>query len=170
MVTALFYRAGLRLLFPRDLMLVTGASQNWKKLLNYAPRQYLQVRWYAPAIRWLALLGLPLPVLGWSAAFVAAASGLAFGWVALGVGYAAAFAKAFLRRSLVRRVAGEEALLRWRCVLWLTALLPWALALLHWLLAYKGLFGRDVVWAGTRYRVDGPRDVKVLERRPDVPA
>jgi hypothetical protein len=170
MASELFDRAGHRVRAPHDLMLPSEISQDLRGLLNYAPRQYLQVRWYAPFAKWVARLLLPLPVLGWAAGFAATAAGFEWGWLALAFGYAAAFAKAFQRRSLVRSIAGAPAMLRWRCVFWLTALVPWFLALVHFLLAYKGLFARSTVWAGTSYRIDAAKDVKVFERRPGVPA
>ncbi|HKY94156.1 MAG TPA: glycosyltransferase family 2 protein [Kiloniellales bacterium] len=170
MVSQLFRKAGFRFAMPRHMTLLTEITYSLKGLLNYAPRQYMQVRWYAPWNRWWCRLLLPIPVLGWTAAIAAAALGYGWGWATVAAGFAAAIAKAFLRRSLVRQIAGAEALPRWRCVFWLTCLAPPLLALVHCLLAAKGLFGRTVVWAGTRYRIDAPKRVVVLDRRPDLAA
>jgi len=170
LLSRLLQRQNLRVVQPRDLLLPMAVEHDLRRLLNFVPRQYMQVRWYAPINYAFALWLLPVPVLGWAGAIGATVAGRPWGWAALAVGFAAAFAKAFLRRSLVRRIAGAAALARWRCVFWLTALAAPLLALLHCLLGYAGLFKREVVWAGTRYRIDGPRQVTVLERRPDVPA
>jgi len=170
LLSRLLQQARVRIAQPRDLLLPMAAEHDLRRMANFVPRQYMQVRWYAPANRWFALFLLPVPLLGWAGTIGATVADRDWGWAALAVGVAAALAKAFLRRLLVRRIAGAEALRRWRCVFWLTALAAPLLALLHCVLGYVGLFKRQVVWAGTRYRIDGPKDVAVLERRPDVPA
>lgn len=170
MLSRLLQRAGVPVRSPRDAILHVCADYDLRRLLNFVPRQYLQVRWYAPANRWFCHLLLPLPMLGWGAALIAALSGHWWGLATFALGFVTATAKAFLRWSLVRQVAGEAALPRWRCVFWLTCLAPGFLALAHCVLGYAGLFGRTVFWAGTRYRIDGPKDIEVLERRPGVSA
>lgn len=170
MVSQLFNAARLRIAMPRHLILPVIADHSLKQLLNFVPRQYMQLRWYAPANHLFLHLLLPLPPLAWGAAIVAAVTGYWWGWAALAAGFGAAAIKALLRRSLVRQLAGAEALPRWRCVFWLTCLAPPLLALLHSTLGRVGLMKRTVVWAGTRYRIDGPKDVKVLERGPGLSA
>lgn len=164
-------QARVRVSSPRDALLHVAADFTVERLINFAPRQYLQVRWYSPTYRWLCRLALPLPMLGWGAALIAMVSGHWWGAATFGLGFITATAKALLRRSLVRRIAGAAALARWRCVFWLTCLAPGFLALFHCLLGYAGLFfTRTVVWAGTRYAIEAPKRVRVLERRPDVAA
>ena len=164
MVSALFSKARLRVAMPRHMLLPVSAGHSVQQLLNFVPRQYMQVRWYAPFFRWFAHLLLPLPPLAWGAAIIAAITGYDWGLAALGFGYAAALAKALLRRSLVRKLAGPAVLPRWRCVFWLTFLAAPALAFLHYGLGRLGLVKREVVWAGTRYRIGAPKQVTVVER------
>ena len=170
MVSRRFHRAGFKVLMPRHMTLPIELEADLRRLVNFATRQYLQVRWYAPTVKWLCRLLLPLPVLGWAAAIGAVATGHGWGWIVLALAYAAAGAKAVLRRGLVRHVAGASAERRWRCAFWLTCLAPPLLALAHAALGYIGLFGRTTVWAGTRYRIEAPGRVRVLDRRPDVAA
>lgn len=169
LASRLFEQASLRIAMPRHMILPMAANYSLEGLVNFAPRQYLQVRKYARPAAVLSFVALPAPLLGWEAAIIAAVTGYSWGWAAVAAGFVAATAKAFLRQSLVRQLAGAEGVARWRCAFWVTCLAAPLLSLIHWALGYFGLFGPStVVWAGTRYRIHGPKDVKVLERLPDA--
>ena len=170
--TGLVRDAGMKVRFIHRCLVATPVEFTFAGLTNFAHRQYLLTRIYAPRLYAAALAMLSLYV---SAAF----SALAYlAWALLArpgeaawlwplVAMTAVFAfnqiRAALRRRIVRTALGEDVLdqlrptlrlERWTTLLWITA---------HWLMMLPALFRRTMTWRGIRYRLFAPQRVERLD-------
>ena len=157
-------RAGKRFEFVRPLMAASPVHYTWKGLFEFGRRQYFQVRVYVPAFWWTAL-GLTTL---WCLSMV-------WNWAALLLGHWEAapviasvvlldWIRSFSRTRYLKHVFSPEqrsqlrGARRWE---WWTT---WLNMLVHWAVIVSTFPIREITWAGIRYRVDGPRKVKVLSR------
>ncbi len=170
---------GERVYFVPWCVVATPVDFDLRGLINFAHRQYLLTRVYAPKLFAAAAALMTLYVAGLVSAWVCLIAGLtsdagggAWGW---GWGWpvgvlVTAFVlnqmRATFRRAAVARALGTEAmdglrttlrLDRWATPVWMT---------LHWLLIVRSAFGRTMNWRGIRYRLFDPQRVKRLDPSP----
>lgn len=149
--------AGLRIYFVASCLVPTPAEFSFSSLANFAHRQYLITRVYAPrlyfgalAITWLYVAGL----------VVAAGSRTWLGLAAIMTVFAADQVRATYRAKVVEAAFDTsvqqqlQTSLRWDR--WATPL--WML--LHALLILRAVFGRRMIWRGTQYFLRGPNNVE----------
>lgn len=157
-LTAAARSTGLAIHAPHHTLMVSPVHHDWHSLAAFVRRQYLMARVHSPRHWCLAGLALATPVAGTAAALGAGWPGLLTIAAALGLQQA----RARLRVAIARRVlqpgptAASAALIRTSA--WL---LP-AAHILHFALWLASAFGRQTVWAGTRYRLRAPDHVEVV--------
>lgn len=158
----------LRISFVPLCLVVTPVEFNLAGLINFAHRQYLLTRVYAPKL-FLTALGLTgLYVAGFLSAWVSlimalySNSGLVWTRPAVAI-LLVALANQFrasVRRRAIRAVFGDTMLERLKVTLrydrWATAL--WMT--LHFLLVLRSAIGRRMRWRGMDYRLLGPQRVE----------
>lgn len=164
---------GLRIhLVPRCLV-ATPIDFSLSSLINFAHRQYLLTRVYAPKLFMTGLLFTSLYVAGWVSAWAWLLTCLwrnptnpHGAWPALAIigNLVAEQVRASFRRRAVRLAFGQSVLEqlhttlrwdRWATPVWMT---------LHWLLIVRSGFGRTMRWRGLRYRLFAPQHVERLDR------
>ncbi len=162
---------GLRVYYVPWCLVATHVDFTLTGLINFAHRQYLLTRVYAP---WLYLGGLTITslyVAGFctaGAALVGSVTGwfstLPWWWPAAtltAVSIADQVRSTYRRRVVAHAfdVSGLQALRltlwldRWATPLWMT---------LHWLLIFRAALGRTMRWRGVRYRLFAPQRVDRL--------
>ena len=162
-------RAGLRVVFEPRCLVASPVRGSWSDLLEFARRQYLIIKVFAPDIWWLALLGNLL----FSAVFW---GGLALllmcrgtdgtkWWIVvlLAFLYAAGTLRALFRRSAVRArfPSRLDALNR---AIWLDLLAHPLLAIIDLCCILSSAPSRTITWRGIRYRLYNPHQTKILSR------
>jgi len=161
-------RSGKQLYFMSQAMVASPLRMTWSKLFEFARRQYIITRIYAPWI-WVRVLGvLSLYLAGWISAIAGLVTGM--GWALIPIGLVCAFdaLRARARRRVVEALFGE-ATARSMDRVFLLELLATPLWMgLHWLIVVSTMFGRRIRWAGIDYLIRGRQDV-IIERR-DPPA
>lgn len=167
-LTRLCREAGKRVYFVARCLVATPVVLDAASFLNFAHRQYLITRVYAP---WLYVGGLSLTLL-YTAGFISAAimllarrdplAGAALLIVAVADQVRAAYRVRVVREAFAppapQRLRGALRLDRWGTPLWMAANL---------LLLLRAAAGRSMCWRGIRYTLDGPNQVL---RHPPVTA
>jgi len=163
-ITAGLREQGKRIRFVRSLMAVSPVDYTWRSLFEFGRRQYFQLRVYLPGFWWSAF-GLTSV---WCAALLANVTALLLGRVEGGILIAVVILCDWLRSGLrgpyLRALfPGEErsalqGARRWE---WWTT---WLHMLVHWAIILSSVPIREINWAGIRYRIHGPKRVKVVSR------
>ncbi len=155
---------GGRIVAPRDLLIRSPAGYDWRSMFAFARRQYMQIRLHAPRY-WLgALVAVTGLFAGWPLAIASAAQGNDLAAAALVVVVACDQIRAAIRRDIVRLLWGDAGLVELRLPLLLDRIATPICLGLHALIIASAGIGREIRWAGVRYRVDSPQDVVVLAR------
>ncbi|MFA9476844.1 glycosyltransferase [Phycisphaerales bacterium AB-hyl4] len=166
-------RVGKRVYFVPRCLIASPVNFSRDELINFAHRQYLITRVYAP---WLYVGAVTLPllyILSFVTAWAAVAAGLLnvewlqpeTWWAAVGAIVTVTVAnhiRATYRKRVVRYAFGQAMadrlrstlrLDRWATVVWMT---------LHWLLIIRAGVGRTMRWRGIAYEIRGPQNVRRL--------
>ncbi len=161
-ISQLARAAGKRMRYVRSVAAPSPVDFGWGTLFEFGRRQYFQLRIYQPLLWWMALM-IPLLFL---AAFFTCFIQLGMGnWLMLIPITAAILVN--LARTKVRltylearfdqgEAASLEAAVRgsW----WLDPVINFV----HLLIILSSACGREIVWAGIRYRVEGPQKTEIL--------
>ena len=163
-ISQLARRGGKRMRYVRSVAAPSPVDFDWAGLLEFGRRQYFQLRIYQPVLWWMALL-IPIFFL---ASFLATLVRLAMGnpWMLLPV--AAAVVLNLLRTRVrldylsARFEPGEADELKAavRGSWWLDPVVN----VVHLWIILSSACGREIVWAGIRYRVTGPQCTRINGR------
>jgi len=150
----------------QDLLMPSEIDFSASEARRFARRQLLIFTLYIPVSAvCFAAIGA-LPTLFWISAAIKLSNGAWLAPYAMAAVFSLDGLRAWLRWDAVRRVAGADAARRWRCA----ALIGWLLAaprgIAYITTAIAAFSMREVTWAGIRYRIHGPRDVRVIARTP----
>lgn len=161
-------RAGNKMVYVPPCMAASYESTTWLKLFEFARRQFIITRVYAPRTWLFGLLAMLFTSGGlWCTAGFAAVA-----WRA-GHRYAVFFtiaAVAIFLNQAIRAVLRQWMVSRFLLVKDRKALLPAAVAdiALFWIwgilllaLIISSIFGKTIRWRGIRYRIKGPQDVEI---------
>jgi ceramide glucosyltransferase len=167
-VSAMCRAAGKRVYFVARCLVPTPVDFSLATLINFAHRQYLITRVYAPRlfagallVTWLYLLGMTgawaavaLWLMGVASPVAATIASAALVTVGIAnqcrAGYRAAAVNAAFDDATVAGLRTALQWDRWATPLWMT---------LHALLVLRAAFGRTMTWRGIRYILHGPQDV-----------
>jgi len=164
-LTQVVLRAGGRIRAPREVLLRTALKTG-----GFADVRALTLRWfmlarvYLPATFWATLAGMSFTALGWITAIM--------GTLALRVEVAAVLVAALVlnvlralgRGQLVKRLWGEGGVAENKQYLRMEPFLAPLAVIQQAIDGWSALLIKRTTWAGITYEVDGPHDVRVLER------
>lgn len=163
-ITQLARYAGKRMRYVRSVAAPSPVDLRWAALFEFGRRQYFQLRIYQPLLWWMALTIPLLFLVSFSICLVRLGMGnfqmLVF--IALAI-------LLNLKRTSVRLAylksrfdKGEAASLEdaVRGSWWLDPVIN----VVHLLIILSSACGREIVWAGIRYRVRGPQKTEILRR------
>jgi len=162
------HRLGLVIYSPLTARPPSPAAAGVVDALRFGVRQHRLMRLHSPG-RWrLAGSVLALPVAGGSAALAAGAGGSRAALACLAVAWLLQRSRAALRAAIARRVLTPDAAVEAARALhwgrWWQPSLALALHAAAWM---GSAFGRDLDWAGRRYRVTKRGEVLEVARLPD---
>ncbi len=160
-MTRAFRDAGCPIFSPRQSLLLSPVSMNWREALSFGRRQYRIVLLHDSVIWMLAALGTAFPIAAALAALNFAIQGSAIAMIAIAVTLALGEIRFRCRRKIVAALWSEEPLARgatyWLTERWLR-LVWWNF---HALCVFSSLGSRHIRWAGIDYWVRGPQEVEV---------
>ena len=153
----------LRVVFVPRCLVATPIAFDQARFFNFAFRQYLITRVYAPSLYVLALVFTSLYVMACSSALFYVLRGLGqlqpigqwcFPLVIATMVFAANQIRSSLRSRVIERAFGREMrqqmgrtlfVDRWLTGVWMTV---------HWVVVIRAGFGRTISWRGIRYRLE----------------
>ncbi|MCC7205610.1 MAG: glycosyltransferase [Phycisphaeraceae bacterium] len=163
---------GLKIAFVPACLVSSPVRLDERSFWNFARRQYLITRVYAPAAYLGALALTGLYTLGFCTAAATVVGGMLgrveprLAWIGLGGILAVTTAditRSHYRRHVVRRAFGDTAMTNFRRAMWLDR---WATPMwmaLHLVAVLSALSSRTLTWRGRRYRLRGPNAVEQLD-------
>jgi ceramide glucosyltransferase len=163
-------RAGMRVAFEPGCLVASPVRGSWRGLAEFARRQYLITRVYAPGLWWFGMAnailsnavlwgGIALALWCWTIARPVA-------WIGpllvILCGMNAVRARLRQRAVSVRFAHGQERVLRSiaRLELWAQPLL----ALGNCVCLLSSALGREITWRNIRYHLHGPHCTEILSR------
>ena len=160
-------KAGLIVAFVPACLVASHEVTTWRKLFEFARRQFLITRVSAPKIWWFGLWSGFYSILGvWAAAGLAIYAGVIQNentllFAAVPVVF---FVSQLIRAILRQRMAGkllknERRAMRTACIADILAFWLWSLLMLF--LIISSAFGRTICWRGIRYKLLGPNETIV---------
>jgi glycosyltransferase involved in cell wall biosynthesis len=167
LLTAIAKRAGYRIAAPREVLpRLFVSTRGFGEVASDALRWLVCFRIYVPETYYLVLLGLTFAAAGWITAFVGAMLGQRVAIFALIAAIALAVLRSAGRAMIVARLWGRSGLGENRRFLLLDAAVAPLAAVLNAAFAWYALFMRRISWAGITYEILGPKQTRVLSRRP----
>ncbi|NML10707.1 glycosyltransferase [Sphingobium sp. AR-3-1] len=153
------WRAKLRLRPVRDLLVASPLEGRMADLLDFGVRQYRHI-----ATNSIGMWGLATGVVAVQAGAWAWALGWG-GWIAVTIGYGAAWSRALVRRSIIGAVLEpEQAAKARRSLLWDMAA-PFAVTWAHLAVQAMAVMSNHIRWGGWDYRVRRGRVVHMERTR-----
>ncbi len=158
-------RAGIAVHAPHHVLVPSPVRHDISSLFEFGRRQYLLVRVHAPGHWWLAGFVLLVPVAGALACVVAAAAGnwpmLAWPLAALALQQVRATLRVDIARRVLPPAQARRSAELVRSSRWLLPLAP----LIHLAIWLTSAIGRELTWAGRRYRLLGFARVAIVAPR-----
>lgn len=161
-------KAGLRTRFVPACMIASYESMTWARMWEFARRQFIITRVYAPRMWMFGLFGAVLSVVGLWGGLGLAVWGLAarptfwVEYVAAGAVYLGCQVfRAVLRQELAARLLPKDRAAM-RAARWADWLGFWAWGLVLLAVIAASAVGRTIMWRGIRYRIDGPTKIEIL--------
>ena len=164
-------KAGKKVEFVPACLVASYESTTWRKLFEFAHRQFLITRITAPKTWWFGLISGLYSVLGlWAGAVIAIYAVLKSSitgyklliLVAIPVlFFAEQLSSAILRQKMIRNVLQKDwPKLKLACAADILFFWLWSLLLLFFVIS--SAFGRTICWRGIRYKLLGPTETIVV--------
>ncbi len=164
--------ANLETQFVPGCVVASYKSTTWRRLWEFARRQFVITRIYAPGTWLFGLFGTL-----WSVAWLWGGLALAIWALATGidkwpfyVAFAAIVLGCQIVRAIMRQILAAVLLTDERDALlisrWADLLGFWASGLLMLAVIIASSFGRTITWRGIRYRIKSPTDIEIIEQAP----
>jgi hypothetical protein len=159
-------KAGNRIAFVRSLVLPTMIDFNWKTFLEFAKRQYTQVKFFSPILYTGTNILLGIYVVGLLSILIALVHGVYFqAWIPLAAAYVIDQFRALFRQQIYLSLFQEDGIRRRLfSVGWLEHMLTPMWMMLHWMILVSTLMQSKITWAGTQYRILSKSKTRILSR------
>ena len=164
-------KAGYKVGYVRNLVRPTEVDFSWRAFFEFARRQYLQVKIFAPILYLSANLIFLIYFLGFASIVTAIAVGYLWAWVPLVLATLLDQVRATTRESIYRLLFGadRDVYKRIARTSWLEHFLTPVYMLMHGLVILTTWFMNKVEWGGVKYQVEGVNKTRVLKRKPVEP-
>lgn len=161
--------AGFKIAFVRSLILPTDIDFTWKTFLEFAKRQYTQVKIFSPILYTGVNLLLGLYLIGLISVLAAIAYGYFPAWIPLAAAYVIDQIRAIARQQVVLSLFPSDVIRRRLFSLsWLEHMLTPVWMVLHWTIVASTWTQRNIVWAGIHYEILSKEKTKVLGRADQI--
>lgn len=172
--TRMIRRMGMRLYFVRYCLVATPVAFDRHSMMNFAHRQYLLTRVYAPKLFYgvLSIVSLyTLANLSAWAAMIALLMHYPGAWYFWGIPAITIVhvmfwnhIRATQRKLAARRALGDDAVRRMGRVWIIDRWFTWVWMLVHLVIILRSSYGRTMCWRGIYYRLYGPQKVERMNR------
>ncbi|MEM7697085.1 MAG: glycosyltransferase [Verrucomicrobiota bacterium] len=164
-------KAGNRIAFVRSLITPTKVDFTLSSFLEFARRQYTQVRFFSPILYTCANIILAGYVIGLLSIVAAIVAGVFWAWVPLAAAYLLDQVRACLRqRVYLKLFQSEHIRKRLLAASWLEHMLTPLWLVIHWLIIASTWKKQTIDWAGIRYRIVSNSETEVLHRNEETPS
>ena len=161
---------GFKMVFVPACMIASYETTTWPKLWEFARRQFVITRIYAPGMWLFGLFSAVFAVAGlWGGtalALWAMKTGHPFTKLCMAVPavfFICQLFRAVLRQKLICTLLPDDK--KWlKTARWADILGFWLWAILLLLVILSSAGGRVITWRGIRYRLNSPTDISVLEK------
>lgn len=161
--------AGFKIAFIRSLILPTDIDFTWKTFLEFAKRQYTQVKIFSPILYTGVNLLLGFYLVGLLSVLGAIAYGYFPAWIPLAAAYVIDQVRAIARQQVVLSLFPSDVIRRRLFSLsWLEHMLTPVWMVLHWVIVASTWTQRNIVWAGIHYEILSKEKTKVLGRADQI--
>jgi glycosyltransferase involved in cell wall biosynthesis len=168
-LTVTAQRAGCVIAAPREILpRLFLTTRGFGDVADDALRWLMLFRIYMPATYVLAVLGLTFAASGWIVALFGALAMQQSAFAVLLAAFALAVLRTAGRALIVARLWGSTGLDENRRFLLFDPLVTPLAAILNAAFGWTALFMRRTTWAGITYEIVGPKQVRVVSRRPPV--
>ncbi len=157
-------KARLKMVFVPACMIASHQSATWASFFEFARRQFIITRVYAPGIWLFGFFGACLSVFGLWGSIALAVSNPRPLYLVLAATFILCLAgRAVLRQSLAARLLPNERLpMRSARRADLTLFWFWDIVLLFVIAA--STLGKTITWRGIQYRLNSPSDIEIVSR------
>ncbi|MDF1812588.1 MAG: glycosyltransferase family 2 protein, partial [Verrucomicrobiales bacterium] len=161
-------KAGYKVGYIRNLVRPTMIDFTWGKFIEFARRQYLQVKVFAPILYCGANLILGVYILGFVSIVASIVMGNLWAWVPLIIATVLDQFRAMTRESIYRNLFGndKETYKKISKTSGMEAFLTPVYMTIHGLIVMSTWFMNKMEWGGIRYQVEGVNKTRVLQRAP----
>ena len=158
-------RAGNRIAFVRSLILPTMIDFNWRSFIEFAKRQYTQVKFFSPILYTGTNIILGFYVFGLLTIIAALVYGYFYAWIPVAAAYVIDQFRALARQQIYLSLFEENGIRRRLfSASWLEHMLTPFWMVVHWLLLFSTWPQSRITWAGIRYRIYSSSKTKILFR------
>ncbi len=158
-------RGGYKIASLRSLITPSPVHYSWFSFLEFARRQYYQVKHFTPILFLVALCFTGLYTAGFISAVVAVWQEYFYAWIPIACVTVFDQIRALARARIIRNLFDDKtaAILDDTSVIehWFTPL--WMM--IHFFTVVLAVFARKITWAGITYRVISPNRTKILNRK-----
>jgi cellulose synthase/poly-beta-1,6-N-acetylglucosamine synthase-like glycosyltransferase len=165
-------KAGLKVAFVPACLVASYQSITWRELFEFARRQFLITRVYAPGTWWFGLLSCLYSVLGlWATAVIAIYAAAAkdknlllYAAVPI-VFFVSQLTQSMLRQKMAGKLLEKDwPQLKPACIADILAFWAWSILLLFFIIS--SAFGNKLCWRGICYKLRSPTDIIILGNKP----
>ena len=162
-------KKGLKMVFVPSCMIASYETTTWPKLWEFARRQFIITRIYAPGMWLFGLFSAVFAVSGlWGGlalALWAGSTGYEFAMLCAAVPivfFSGQFFRAILRQKLIGKLLPENKA-QLKAARSADIFFFWAGSILLLLIILSSAVGRTITWRNIRYRLNGPLDIRIID-------
>lgn len=163
-------KKGLKMVFVPACMIASYQSASWASFWEFARRQFVITRIYAPGMWLFGLFSALFSAGGLWGGLAAAVWAVKTGYPHAGLAaavpavfFACQLLRAILRQTMIAKLLPADKQ-RLRIARWADILFFWLWSILLLGIILSSAFGRTLVWRNIRYRIESPVCVRILNR------
>lgn len=157
--------AGNRVAYVRSLILPTTIDFTWGTFLEFAKRQYTQVKFFSPILYTGANFILGFYVLGVASIVAALVYGYFWAWIPVAAAYVIDQFRTLARQQIYLSLYPDHSIRqRLFAASWLEHMLTPFWMCLHWLILISTWTQNRITWAGVSYRILSKSKTRILSR------
>lgn len=160
-------KAKNRIGFVRSLVLPTMIDFNWGSFLEFAKRQYTQVKFFSPILYFWTNILLAIYAIGFFSVVAALIYGIFYAWIPLAAAYIIDQFRGLARQQVYLSLFPQNGIRqKLFATCWLEQMLTPFWMVLHWLIVVSTWTQNRIVWGGIRYQILSISKTKILDRTP----
>ncbi|MDF1751663.1 MAG: glycosyltransferase family 2 protein [Verrucomicrobiales bacterium] len=161
-------KAGYKVGYIRNLVRPSEINFTWAKFFEFARRQYLQVKVFAPILYASSNLIFAIYFWGFVSVVVSIAMGNLWAWVPFIIATLLDQVRASTRESIYRKLFGDdrETYKRIARTSFIEHFMTPVYMAIHGLVIMSTWFMNKMEWGGVQYQIEGVNKTRVLKRKP----